>query len=79
MIPSNLQKYFWDTDPAKVDTKKHKQYILERLLEIGDNEAANWLQKTFSKKDIIETIKKSRKISAKSANFWSLILCGRKH
>jgi len=74
MIPSNLQKYFWDTDPTKIDAKKHKQYILERLLEIGDNKAANWLQKTFSKEDIIETIRKSRKISPKSANFWSLIL-----
>lgn len=74
MVPANLKKYFWETDAENLDIKEHKKYILERILELGDDKAAEWIKKTFLKKEILNVLEKSRKISKKSANFWKIIL-----
>lgn len=74
MIDQNLKKYFWDVDFEILDAKRHKTYILERILEMGDESAVLWMKKKFSKEDVLNVLKKSRKISKKSFNFWNFIL-----
>lgn len=69
-----MKKYFRDTDFDELDIKKHKKYILERILDIGNNQAVDWMQKNFSKDEILEVLKSSRRISKKSLNFWNLVL-----
>lgn len=67
-----LKPIFWDTDIDKLDCENHKNYIIERVLQYGRSEHVRWLLKKFSKNDIIETVKVSRSIDRKTANFWSL-------
>lgn len=74
MLPKHLHKYFWDTESQKLDIKKYKFYIIERLLEMGDDEAIKWLNKNFQKKDFGEVLQKSRRISNRSRNYWNLVL-----
>ncbi len=74
MITASLKKYFWDTDFNALDAKKHKKYILERILDMGDDHSVEWMRRTFSKKDILGVLKNNRRISKKSLNFWNLIL-----
>lgn len=74
MLAENLKKYFWDTDFNKLEVKQHKKYILERILEMGDEKSVEWMKKTFSKEEILEALKNNRKISKKSLNFWNLVL-----
>lgn len=74
MIPSNLRKYFWDTDFIKLDKNSHSQFIIERILEYGDERAVRWLLKNFRKAELRKTLEKKRNISPLSANYWSLIL-----
>jgi hypothetical protein len=50
---------FWDT---------------ERMLELGDDKAVKWLFSTYSRAEIKEVLATSRRISRKSANYWSLVL-----
>ena len=69
----NLEKYFWDVNFKNLDVKAHKKYILERILEMGDEQAVKWMEKNFSKEDTLEVLKKSRQISPKSRNFWNLV------
>lgn len=69
-----VRRYFWDADFNKLDLKRHKKYIIERILELGDDAAAKWLFKQFSKDDILDALGRSRKISKKSSNYWRLIL-----
>ena len=69
-----LQSFFWDTDTSKLDIEKNKQYIIERILEYGDKKEVKWLFSTYKKDDIVETLKKSKRISAKSGNYYYLIL-----
>ncbi len=68
-----LKKYFWDVDFDALDVEKNTKYILERILDLGDEKAVRWMQKTFSKKDIQNAFKNNRKISKKSLNFWNLV------
>jgi hypothetical protein len=86
-IPREFNKYFWDTDPDNLDIGNNKAYIIERLLELGDIEQLAWLNKAYSKEEIVKTIQKSRRISRKTGNFFSLyygipkgsLLCMKKH
>ena len=72
-IPSFLHRYFWDIDPATLDPTKHRRYIIERLLELGDSEAVSWMRMAFSQKEIVAALKEARALTKKSANFWSRV------
>ena len=72
-VPSELQKYFWDTEISRIDLEKHKRYVIERLLDHGDETAIDWLNKNYPQREIIETLKISRSLSKRSANFWAII------
>lgn len=72
MLPANFHKYFWDAKPENIDFQKHSSYIAERLLELGDFEEVSWLLKTYGKEYIKKVIVKSRNLSLKSANFYSV-------
>ncbi len=69
-----LRPFFWEIDLSKIDIEKNKQYIIERILELGDSEAVQWLFSNVSLRDIKKTLEKSRRISKKSKNFWSIFL-----
>lgn len=73
-LPTFLKKYFWDIDFAKLDPDKRATYIIERLLEMGDEKAVRWVLQTFKKSEIKKVIRQSRNLSPQTANFWSLIL-----
>ncbi|MBI4716115.1 MAG: hypothetical protein HY760_09320 [Nitrospirae bacterium] len=74
MLPSFLKSYLWDVDPASVDEKTHGRFLIERLLEEGDVEAVRWVFATFPRTTIREVIRDTRRLSRRSAVFWSLIL-----
>lgn len=72
-IPNHLRPFFWDTDLAQINTTGNKQYIIERILELGDVNAVWWLFSTYSVGEIKEVLNQSRRITAKSQNFWRII------
>jgi len=74
MIPEELHKYFWDVSPEELDPARHKRYVIERLLELGDENAVRWLFGQFSRDEIREVLSRSRQISAKSRSYWELLL-----
>lgn len=71
MQNSILKSIFWDLDAEKLNLKKNARQIIERVLEWGDLEQVHWVLKTYTKDQIIETVKNSRQLSRKSANFWA--------
>ena len=72
-LPKSFQEYFWDTDIKKIDLKKHQKYIIARLLDRGDVKACRYVINNYSKQTIVETIKTSRDLSPRSANFWATL------
>lgn len=73
-VGQSLLPFFWETDLEKVDIQRNKNFIIERILELGDRSAVEWLFTTYSTAAIKKTLEESRNISKKSKNFWKMIL-----
>jgi Family of unknown function (DUF6922) len=71
-IPERLRTLFWDTSLRKIHIKKNARYIIEKILEYGDMDAVEWLEKVYSLSIIIDTLFLSRSITKKSRNFWMI-------
>lgn len=66
---------FWDVDPKTISPKKHARYIIERVLDFGNNQETKWLFHFYRPALIKDTLEKSRGvIHDKSKALWSLIL-----
>lgn len=67
-----FSKYlFWDTEIELIDREKNKKSIIERVLTRGFLEDFYTLIKMYSADEIIESIKKSKVLDKKTANFCS--------
>jgi len=73
MLPKFLKKYFWDVEFSKLNKTVHSQFIIERILEYGDEKAVRWLRENFSPQKIKNVLTTSKTLSQKSANFWQII------
>jgi len=73
-LPECAYRYFWDIDPTRLDVGQYSRYVIERLLEYGDLPSLRWMERRFSREEIVEVLKTSRALSRKSANFWLKIL-----
>jgi hypothetical protein len=71
-MPLFLKKYFWDVDFSRLDFRKNPTYVSARILEYGDIKALKWLFGISRKSEIKKVVMKSRQLSPKTANFWSL-------
>jgi len=74
MIPASLAKFFWDTDIYALDENTYSTFIIERLLEYGDDEAIQWVRSVYTKEMIAQVVRTSRRLSRKTVNFWALYL-----
>ncbi|MCU0288167.1 MAG: hypothetical protein MUF15_17450 [Acidobacteria bacterium] len=69
-----FKSLFWDCDITQIDINVHREYIIERILEYGDNEPVKWMFETYPLREIKKVLQKSRALSKKSSNFWHLVL-----
>lgn len=72
-LPSSFKKYFWEVNLKDIDPLKHKNYIIERLLEYGDEKTFRWLIKNFGLQTVLKVGRKGKKVSSKTKNFLNLI------
>lgn len=72
MIPERFRSLFWDTSLGNIHIKRHARYIIERILEFGDIDALEWLQRVYPTQTIIDVLSVSRSISEKSRIFWEI-------
>lgn len=73
-LPRFLKPYFWETELSQVSPIRNRKYIIERVLEYGDDRAIRRLQKMYSPAQIAQVIRSSRVISPNTANLWALLL-----
>lgn len=68
------QALFWDTNPDKIDTDGNAQYIIERVLDFGNDEEVKWLYHFYDTSLIKDVVTKSRSLMPKTKNLWTLLL-----
>lgn len=75
-LPSSLRKYFWDCRFEELSLEKNDLFIAVRILNFGDWKAVTWLHKNGGIPLIRRTVKNRRDLSAKTINFWQIMLYG---
>lgn len=70
VTPLEFSKLFWDVDFANLDLTKNRKFIIERVLNMGDQDSLRWLRNTYSEDEILDTVKMSRRLSKKTARCW---------
>jgi hypothetical protein len=71
-IPENIKILLWDIRKDQILLGEHYQFIIERIMEYGDVGDIKWMESTFSKDKIIKTLKRSKRLSAKTANYFAI-------
>ena len=65
---------FWDTNPKNIDVKKNAQYIIERVLDFGNDGEVRWLYNFYDKLLLKKVVAKSRSLRPKTKKLWTLLL-----
>ena len=73
-IPQELERFFWNVDLKQLDTERNQRFVIERILEKGDDEAVRWLRAQYPEGALRGVVSESRRLSPKSRNYWGLTL-----
>ena len=65
------QNLFWDTNIRSINLKKHKRYIIERVLTRGNRKDFEKLLSLYSKKEISFALRMSTGLDPKTRRFCS--------
>ena len=64
------ESLFWDVDPTTIDPEKHARYIIERVLDFGNDREARWLYSAYPHALIREVVERSRSVQPRSRALW---------
>lgn len=68
------QSLFWDVNPKKIDPKRHARYIIERILDFGNDKEVRWMWHHYSHNLLVEIVKNSRVLHNQTRSLWTLLL-----
>lgn len=74
VVPLEFSKLFWDVDFANLDSTKNRKFIIERVLNMGDQDSLRWLCHTYSEEEILDTVKTSKNFLRKQRGVGKTIL-----
>jgi hypothetical protein len=66
-----LFPFFWDVAIETIDIKKNGKFVIERLLRFGRPEEVRWILRHYTSQEIVDVIKQSKTIDARSASYWA--------
>jgi len=70
MIISQLKpQYFWDVDISKLDDRKSKRLIIERVFSLGSLHDIQVIMEHYGEKDVTDVLCKLNYIDPKTFNF----------
>ena len=73
-VPLFLKPLFWEVDFHKLEFLKKPDFVIKRILEYGDKKAIYWMRQNLNKTKIKDVVCKTKGLSPRSANYWSVIL-----
>ena len=73
MIPEHLRAFFWDVNAETFQPETYPDHSIARVLELGDADAVSWMKAHFDEEAIEEVIRRDRRLTPRSANYWALV------
>lgn len=67
------QSLFWDVDPKTINPKKHARYIIERIMDFGNDAEVRWMWKEYPRRLLADISNKSRALRPKTRSLWQLL------
>lgn len=68
------QALFWDVDPKTIDPEKNAVYVIERILDFGDDSEVRWMWNYYDHTLIRRVVDTSRVLFPATRSFWILML-----
>jgi len=68
------QALFWDVDPKTIDPEKNAVYVIERILDFGNDKEVKWMWDYYDHVLIRDVVDKSRVLHGPTRSFWTLML-----
>lgn len=68
----HLFPFFWDVAIEEIDIKKAGRFVIERLLRFGRPKEVLWILKHYTRQEIVDVIKQSKTIDARTASYWAV-------
>ena len=65
---------FWDVDPATIDLEKNARYVIERVLDYGNDEEVRWMWDMYPREQIREVVTHSRALQPQTRALWSELI-----
>jgi hypothetical protein len=65
---------FWDTDPQSVDPQKNAEYVIERIMDYGEDDDVRWMWHFYPAYLLRSVLEHSRVIHDKSKSLWEALL-----
>lgn len=72
-LPEFLKPYFWDVDFEKLSVSGKPEFIVNRLLNQGNLDAALWVRGNYPDELVKKVLKTQRDFSLKRASFWGMM------
>jgi len=74
-LPDSLFQLFWEYDPLEIDLIEHAGLIIGRVMERGSWASMLWLQKTYSRDQLLSFLEKKghRMLPPRELNYWALM------
>ncbi len=72
-MPPEVERLFWGDNLKELSWQKHKKYIIQTILDKGNEKAVNWLFQRVEKSEIKSQLNHYL-LSPKSRNFWEIWL-----
>lgn len=67
------KKLFWDVNIKELDYRIHRQFIVDRILNYGDEQDYHALKKIYDSKALISAARNGHYINQKNIHFWGLV------
>lgn len=74
-LPESLYPLFWEYDVTTIDTVRHTDVIICRIMERGTWAAMEWLLQNFSKSEIAGFLERKGKrlLPPRELNYWAMV------
>jgi len=71
MLPEEFKKYFWDCSFEELTLEKYPKFIIERILNYGNEKEIEWLRENIDEDYFRNIALTSRRLDRKTSNYWN--------